>query len=117
MLGRLNQATRAIKPVGQARMAHHGPPPTYTGLEAQIRAKLPNDHDIVLATLGFYTVITAPLWFPSGKKPAKEEAAPAANANASTVIPSLFDDNFDEWSKVPGNFAKWEASLDKIDGN
>ena len=46
MLGRLNQATRAIKPVGQARMAHHGPPPTYTGLEAQIRAKLPNDHDV-----------------------------------------------------------------------
>ncbi|RHY35125.1 hypothetical protein DYB32_000376 [Aphanomyces invadans] len=71
---------------------------------------------IVLATLGFYTVLTAPLWFPTGKKAKVEEpaASSAADVNASTEIPSLFDDNFDEWSKVPGNFAKWEKSLDTV---
>ncbi|RHY03425.1 hypothetical protein DYB37_005631 [Aphanomyces astaci] len=119
MLGRLTQVTRAVKPAaaGQTRgMASHGPPPTYTGLEATIRAKLPNDHDIVLATLGAYAVLTAPFWFPTGKKAVVEEpaAAPAGASNASTEVPSLFDDNFDEWSKIPGNFAKWEKSLDTI---
>ncbi|KAF0711773.1 Aste57867_5031 [Aphanomyces stellatus] len=115
MLGRVTQVTRAIKPAaGQTRgMASHGhgPPPTYTGIEAKIRAHLPENHHIVMATLGFYTVLSAPLWFPGGKKEKKEEAV-VASTDSSTDIPSIADDSFDAWSKIPGNIAKWEKSLE-----
>ncbi|OQR91724.1 hypothetical protein ACHHYP_04440 [Achlya hypogyna] len=115
MLGRLTQVTRAMKPAGSRGMAghaHSGPPPT--GIEAVIRSKLPEDYQIVMATLGIYTVLSAPLWFPSGKKEAPKVEAVAAPSSATSVIPSIIDDSFEEWAKVAGNLAKWEESLNTI---
>lgn len=40
----------------------------------------------------------------------------AAVSSGSSKIPSLFDDEFDEWSKAPGNLEKWENSLDNLEG-
>lgn len=40
--------------------------------------------------------------------------AAATGASTSSAIPSLFDDEFDEWSKLPGNIERWEKSLDTI---
>lgn len=40
--------------------------------------------------------------------------AAASSSSTSTSIPSLFDDEFDEWSKLPGNLDKWEKSLETI---
>ncbi|OQS07748.1 hypothetical protein THRCLA_20072 [Thraustotheca clavata] len=114
MLGRLSNAARMMKPAGSRGMAghaHSGPPPT--GIEAVIRSKLPEDYQIVMATLGIYTVLSAPLWWPSSKKPeAKVEAV--APSSGSSVIPSIIDDSFEEWAKVAGNLAKWEESLNTI---
>jgi hypothetical protein len=38
----------------------------------------------------------------------------ASSSSTSTSIPSLFDDEFDEWSKLPGNLDKWEKSLETL---
>ncbi|KAJ8525288.1 hypothetical protein ON010_g15827 [Phytophthora cinnamomi] len=40
--------------------------------------------------------------------------AAASSSSTSTSIPSLFDEEFDEWSKLPGNLDKWEKSLETI---
>uniref|UniRef100_K3WMV8 Uncharacterized protein n=1 Tax=Globisporangium ultimum (strain ATCC 200006 / CBS 805.95 / DAOM BR144) TaxID=431595 RepID=K3WMV8_GLOUD len=119
MLHLLKKAAAAAKPKNtiQARLmsgghGHGGPPPT--GFEAKVRAVLPQDYQIVLATLGIYSSII--LLFklkPSKKAPEAIAAAPAA-ASTSDAIPSLFDDEFDEWSKLPGNVERWEKSLDTI---
>ena len=49
-----------------------------------------------------------------GKK--KEAPAPVAAppSSATTEVVSVFDDGFDEWSKIPGNLDKWAASFEKI---
>jgi hypothetical protein len=44
-----------------------------------------------------------PTGYKSGVEPAGDNA-----------IPSIMDDSFDAWSKVPGNMAKFEASLNKL---
>ncbi|KAI9909264.1 hypothetical protein PsorP6_014797 [Peronosclerospora sorghi] len=36
------------------------------------------------------------------------------SSSASTSIPSLFDKEFDEWSKLPGNLEKWEKSVETL---
>ena len=40
--------------------------------------------------------------------------AASSSTSVSTSIPSLFDDEFDEWSKLPGNLDKWEKSLETM---
>ncbi|TMW67110.1 hypothetical protein Poli38472_012226 [Pythium oligandrum] len=118
MLHLLKKTAAAAKPRAnnmQTRLmsgghGHGGPPPT--GFEAKVRAVLPQDYQIVLATLGIYSSII--LLFklkPSKAAPAVE--APAATS-ASSAVPSLFDDEFDQWSKVPGNMQRWEESLNTI---
>ncbi|CCI39284.1 unnamed protein product [Albugo candida] len=89
---------------------HGGPPPT--GFEAKVRAYLPEDHQIVLATLGIYATIFALFKLKPSKK--KEEPIHAASASTSTEIVSLFDEAFDKWSEIPGNLERWEKSLDSI---
>ncbi|DAZ92576.1 TPA: hypothetical protein N0F65_012806 [Lagenidium giganteum] len=89
---------------------HGGPPPT--GFEAQVRAVLPQDYQIVLATLGFYSTIILLFKLKPSKK--QVEAAPAAASSSSSAIPSILDDEFDAWSQIPGNLERWEKSLDTI---
>lgn len=67
----------------------------------------------MLATLGIYTGIIMLFKLKPSKK-AVEAPATASSASASSAIPSLFDDEFDEWSKLPGNIERWEKSLDTI---
>lgn len=69
---------------------------------------------IVLATLGIYTGIIMLFKLKPSKKAVEVPAAAASSASASSAIPSLFDDEFDEWSKLPGNVERWEKSLDTI---
>jgi hypothetical protein len=57
MLGRLQHLTRVIKPTGQQARGMggghgHGPPPTYTGIEAKIRAVLPEDYQVSCLIVG-----------------------------------------------------------------
>ncbi|TYZ64152.1 hypothetical protein PybrP1_004446 [[Pythium] brassicae (nom. inval.)] len=120
MLHLIKKAAAAAKPTNtmQTRLmsgghGHGGPPPT--GFEAKVRAVLPNDYQIVLATLGIYTTIGLLFKLKPSKK-AVEAPAPAASASssASSSIPSLFDDEFDAWSQLPGNLERWEKSLDTI---
>lgn len=67
----------------------------------------------MLATLGFYsTIILLFKLKPSSK--AVEAPAAASTSSVTSAIPSLFDDEFDAWSQLPGNLERWEKSLDTI---
>lgn len=90
----------------------------------------------MLATLGIYTSIVMLFKLKPSKKAVEapgafacadcrviskadmsntsSHAAASAAASTSSAIPSLFDDEFDEWSKLPGNLERWEKSLDTI---
>ncbi|CAH0480168.1 unnamed protein product [Peronospora belbahrii] len=103
----------------QSRFMSHGPAPPEGSLEAKVRHYLPKDYHIVLATLGAYTTLIMLFKLkPSKKKKEETEtegvSASSLNNSMSTSIPSLFDDDFEEWSKVPGNMDKWEKSLETL---
>ena len=82
--------------------------PEYTGVEASVRKVLPEDYQLTLATMG--TLITIVFLSTRGGK--KEEPVAVGSGSPDTSIPSLFDDSFEEFSKVPGNLEKWEASIE-----
>ncbi|RLN57748.1 hypothetical protein BBP00_00007378 [Phytophthora kernoviae] len=98
----------------QARFMSHGPTPAEGSLEAKVRAYLPEDYHIVLATLGAYTTLFLLFKLKPSKKQEEEIVIPSSSSPATTSMPSLFDEEFDEWSKLPGNMAKWEKNLETI---
>mmetsp|Transcript_224 Transcript_224/g.335 ORF Transcript_224/g.335 Transcript_224/m.335 type:complete len:125 (+) Transcript_224:127-501(+) len=104
----------ATRRTQQVRQFGHGHV-EYTGAEATLRKYLPEDHHIVLANLGAVVGIYAIYKMTQiGKKPAPEPAAPAAAPSASDAeIPSLLDEGFEEFAKVPGNIEKWEKSVEE----
>ncbi|CAI5741565.1 unnamed protein product [Hyaloperonospora brassicae] len=131
MLSLVKKVVTGTTPVGRrapapSRLMSQGPPPPEGSLEAKVRHYLPKDYHIVLATLGAYaTLIMLFKLKPSSKKKEVEEhvggtctdwlVVAASNVTSnSTSIPSLFDDEFDEWSKLPGNLDKWEKSLETL---
>ncbi|CAI5741567.1 unnamed protein product [Hyaloperonospora brassicae] len=121
MLSLVKKVVTGTTPVGRrapapSRLMSQGPPPPEGSLEAKVRHYLPKDYHIVLATLGAYaTLIMLFKLKPSSKKKEVEEHVGASNVTSnSTSIPSLFDDEFDEWSKLPGNLDKWEKSLETL---
>lgn len=92
----------------------HGPAPAEGSLEAKVRHYLPEDYQIVLATLGAYTTLFLLFKLKPSKKKEEEIVIPSSSSSASSTIPSLFDEEFEEWSKLPGNMAKWEKSLETV---
>mmetsp|Transcript_48946 Transcript_48946/g.106654 ORF Transcript_48946/g.106654 Transcript_48946/m.106654 type:complete len:133 (+) Transcript_48946:31-429(+) len=88
----------------------------YTGIEASVRKVFPEDHQIVLANFGAFLGIYALYKITSigGGKPAEAAPAPAAPAASSSdsEVPSIFDESFEEWAKVPGNLEKYEKSVE-----
>lgn len=75
-----------------------------------------NTVHVVLGILGFYGSLIF-LGTRGGKKKEEEEtpAPVAAASEASTEIVSILDENFDAWSKEPGNMEKWVKSLEDVD--
>ncbi|CAI5724606.1 unnamed protein product [Peronospora destructor] len=100
----------------QLRLMSHGPAAPEGSLEAKVRHYLPKDYHIVLATLGAYATLIMLFKLKPAKKKAEEivTSSSATSTSTSTSIPSLFDDEFDEWSKLPGNMDKWEKSLETL---
>merc|ERR1719223_2248458 len=93
------------------RMGGHGHV-EYTGAEATLRKYLPEDHHIVLANMASWVVIYGLYKITQiGKKPAPPAPAPVAAA-AGGEVPSLFDEGFEEFIKVPGNDVKYAESLE-----
>eukprot|EP00617_Octactis_speculum_P023123 CAMPEP_0185744458 /NCGR_PEP_ID=MMETSP1174-20130828/2587_1 /TAXON_ID=35687 /ORGANISM="Dictyocha speculum, Strain CCMP1381" /LENGTH=125 /DNA_ID=CAMNT_0028417877 /DNA_START=34 /DNA_END=411 /DNA_ORIENTATION=+ len=92
----------------------HGPPPEdMSALGPLVRQYVKTDTHMVLFILGFYTSIYGIVkLMPGGKK--AEVAAAVASSGGSSTIPSIIDESFEEWSKIPGNMAKWEASVDQM---
>lgn len=82
----------------------------YSGLEAFVRRYLPEDWQIVAvcATVEFGGL---GLFIATRGGSEEAEAAPPSDI-ASSSIPSLISEEFEEWSKVSGNMEKWEASID-----
>lgn len=94
----------------------------------------------MLATLGFYTSLVLLFKLKPSKKAVEAPAgtlsstlvftrsvnasnadmwscwcAPvAASSSQSDEIPSILSDEFEEWSKISGNFERWEKSLETI---
>uniref|UniRef100_H3HCQ7 PDEase domain-containing protein n=2 Tax=Phytophthora ramorum TaxID=164328 RepID=H3HCQ7_PHYRM len=119
MLSLVKKVATAAKPTArrtpaQSRLMSHGPAPPEGSLEAKVRHYLPEDYHIVLATLGAYTTLIMLFKLKPSKKKEEEIVIPASSNSTSTSVPSLFDDEFDEWSKLPGNLAKWEKSLETL---
>ena len=78
-----------------------------------IRKYLPEDYQIVIATLGVYGGLLALFKLTRSKpKPVADEPSHRVET-AKEDIPSMFSEKFDKWSKQPGNMTKWENSLAK----
>ena len=87
----------------------------YTGIEASVRKIFPEDHQVVLANFGaFFGIYCLYKLATIGKKPAEAEPAPvvAAASASDSEVPSIFDESFEEWAKVPGNLEKYEKSVE-----
>jgi hypothetical protein len=86
----------------------HGPPPTYTGLEAKIRHYLPNNSHMALGYIaGYFGLYLFVKMLPKGA------AAPAPAASAPTTdgnMPSVDSAEFGEWVGQEGNLEKLIAS-------
>ncbi|CEG47218.1 conserved hypothetical protein [Plasmopara halstedii] len=106
--------THVRRTPAQCRLMGHGPAPVEGSLEAKVRHYLPKDYHIVLATLGAYTTLIMLFKLKPSKKKEEEIVIPSNLSSTSASIPSLFDDEFDEWSKLPGNLDKWEKSLETL---
>jgi len=87
----------------------------YTGLEAKFRKLFPENHHVALAFIGGYAGLFAIYKIATmGKK--KEEPVVVAVASASTgtsEVPSIFDESFEEFSKIPGNLEKYEKAVEE----
>ena len=120
MLHLLKKTAAAAKPRAQNLQTrlmsgghgHGGPPPT--GFEAKVRAVLPKDYQIVLATLGFYSTVILLFKLKPSKKAVEAPVVAAPAASGSSAVPSLLDDEWAEWSKLPGNYERWEKSLETL---
>ena len=102
------------------RFGGNAPAKQYEGIEAKIRSVLPKDEHIVLAWIGTCVGLyyTSKLFSSGDSKPAVVEqvhVAPAASSSSETDIPSIMSADFEEWSKIPGNMAKWEESVANFD--
>mmetsp|Transcript_3380 Transcript_3380/g.4720 ORF Transcript_3380/g.4720 Transcript_3380/m.4720 type:complete len:113 (+) Transcript_3380:47-385(+) len=66
---------------------------------------------VVLGIMGFYTCLG--IFLTSGGKKKKEDkpAVSVTSSSSSSEVLSIFDEGFDEWSKIPENMDKWVASL------
>ena len=113
LFGRIRQGARVV---AQSRsqqkrcFSSGGPPPQYEGMEATVRQYLPEDHHVVLATLGAWAAFIGVVKLSSGGS-AAAEAAPASSGSAGVAddeIPSIFSDKFEESMSE-----KWEASIPK----
>ena len=90
------------------------------GLEAVVRQYLPENHHVVLATLGAYVGLFA-LYKLTRKAPApvplEVEAghgrAALVGAGSASSVPSLLSEGFGKWSAESGNMEKWVKSLDQ----
>ncbi|KAI9918804.1 hypothetical protein PsorP6_011692 [Peronosclerospora sorghi] len=119
MLHLVKKVTTVPKPTvcrapSQLRLMGHGPAPAEGSLEAKVRKYLPKDYHIVMATLGAYATIFMFFKLKPSKKKEEVVISSGTSSSASTSIPSLFDEEFDEWSKLPGNLEKWEKSLETL---
>jgi hypothetical protein len=108
-------APRAVTlaPRGVRSFGSHAPR-EYEGLEAHVRKVLPEDHQIVLATIGMWFSFYLVVKLTGSSAEAVEEApaaAPVADKSGEEVVPALFSDEFEAFSKIPGNMEKWEASV------
>ncbi|KAI9915426.1 hypothetical protein PsorP6_007836 [Peronosclerospora sorghi] len=136
--------TTVCRAPSQLRLMGHGPAPAEGSLEAKVRKYLPKDYHIVMATLGAYASIfmffklkppkkkeevVICMWLLGGRYDAVTlttlcfafvaslcmiYVASGTSSSASTSISSLFDEEFNEWSKLPGNLEKWEKSLETL---
>ena len=75
---------------------------------------------IVLAWIGtmFGLYAVKKLFSGSSDEAPVEKHAAVVQTSASTeenAIPSILSEEFEEWSKVPGNMKKWEDSLKDYD--
>ncbi|KAI9917766.1 hypothetical protein PsorP6_012962 [Peronosclerospora sorghi] len=119
MLHLVKKVTTVPKPTvcrdpSQLRLMGHGPALEEGSLEAKVRKYLPNDYHIVMATLGTYATIYMFYQLNPSKKKEEVVISSGTISSASTSIPSLFDEEFDEWSKLPGNLEKREKSLETL---
>ncbi|KAI9907504.1 hypothetical protein PsorP6_002991 [Peronosclerospora sorghi] len=67
-----------------------------------------------MATLGAFATIFMFFKLKPSKKKEEVVISSDTSSSASTSIPSLFDEEFDKWSKLPGNLEKWEKSLETL---
>eukprot|EP00924_Labyrinthula_sp_SR-Ha-C_P014189 snap_masked-scaffold_72-processed-gene-0.36-mRNA-1 protein AED:1.00 eAED:1.00 QI:0/-1/0/0/-1/1/1/0/119 len=86
-------------------------PKEYTGLEAAVRKYLPEDYQISIAVFTIEFGGLALYFLLKGKKEEPKIEAPAPVASTEDSIPSMFDEAFEEWSKVKGNLERWEESF------
>ncbi|KAI9906459.1 hypothetical protein PsorP6_002957 [Peronosclerospora sorghi] len=90
----------------QLRLMGHGPAPAEGSLKAKVRKYLPKDYHIVKATLGAYATVFMFFKLKPFKKNVRHQLI------SFHVHP--VDEEFDEWSKLPGNLEKWEKSLETL---
>ncbi|CAM9649287.1 unnamed protein product [Laminaria digitata] len=97
-----------------------GPPPKYTGWEAQVREKLPKDEHVVVAISGFYVglyglskILGALFSSPPEAVVAAPVVAAVTTATTSTDIPAGSGDDFWQWLDGEGNMEKYIATIDK----
>ncbi len=120
IFGRLRQRARvAVQTQHTRRFGGGGPPPQYEGIEATVRQYLPEDHHVVLATLGAWAAFIGVMKLSSG---GAAEAAPASASSGSSAaaddeIPSIFSDKFDESmsEKWEASIPKWEKDMENAD--
>ena len=66
-----------------------------------------------MATLGMYGVVIMLFRMTRKAPPAVEDEDDfVPKKQVKEEIPSITDDSFDKWAKIPGNLAKWEKSLE-----
>lgn len=107
--------TVTLAPRGTRTFASHAPR-VYEGLEASVRKVLPEDHHIVLGVIGMWFTVYLGVKLKGSSKEVVEEvvaAVAAPSTSGKEVVPDLFSDEFEAYSKIPGNMAKWEASVDE----
>lgn len=88
------------------------PKPEYKGAEAFFRRFLPEDHHLVIffATIefgGLFLFIKT-----RGGGEVEEKVKPVVQDSSDTTIPSMASEEFEDWSKIPGNMEKWEESIE-----
>jgi hypothetical protein len=124
-------AAKRTAMTARRNFASDAAPPQYEGAEAAVRKVLPKDEQIVAAYIGIIASIVLIAKMTGSKK---EEPVAVVSGDATgpvDMVPSMFSDKFDEfisspggeeafnkscdefeeWMKVPGNAAKYEAQF------